>query len=157
MTTGPLSVRITPKGDGGKSVEAPLTFVENTVDTSTGTLSLKATFANKNLELWPGASVDVALVLDVDKRVVVVPDAAIQVGQESKHVFVVEGSKAKLRNVEIARSNEKIAVVRSGLRPGERVVVEGQVRLRDGAAVSVQPGGSETKKKSDVGPEASLQ
>jgi multidrug efflux system membrane fusion protein len=158
MAAGPLSVRITPKGDGATSVEAPLTFLENTVDASTGTLSLKATFANKNLELWPGASVDVALVLGIDKRAVVLPEAAVQVGQEAKHVFVVEGSKVKLRHVEVARSTEEIAVVRSGVRPGDRVVVEGQVRLRDGMDVSVQPSGAESKaKKSGAGPEASLQ
>jgi multidrug efflux system membrane fusion protein len=158
MAGGPLTVRITSKGEGVKSVEAPLTFVENTVDTSTGTVGLKATFANKNLELWPGASVDVALLLDVDKRAVVVPEAAIQVGQDDQHVFVVEGGKAKLRSVEVARSTEELAVIRSGVRVGERVVVEGQVRLRDGMNVSVkaQDTGSKSK-KSEAGPEASLQ
>jgi multidrug efflux system membrane fusion protein len=158
MLAGPLTVRITPKGEGGKSVEAPLTFVENTVDPSTGTVGLKATFANKNLELWPGASVDVALLLDTDKRAVVVPEAAIQVGQDEQHVFVVEGNKAKLRSVEVARSTEAVAVIRSGVRVGERVVTEGQVRLRDGMNVSVKPPAAESKsKKSEAGPEASLQ
>jgi membrane fusion protein, multidrug efflux system len=158
MASGPLSVRITPKGESAKSVEAPLTFVENTVDTRTGTLGLKATFANKNLELWPGASVDVALVLDIDKRAVVVPEAAIQVGQDAKHVFVIEGTKAKLRRVEVARSTENIAVIRSGVRVGEHVVIEGQVRLRDGVNVSVKPSGPDSKsKKPEAGPEAALQ
>lgn len=158
MAAGPLTVRITPKGDGGKSVDAPLTFLENTVDTSTGTLGLKATYANKNLELWPGAAVDVALLLDTDKGAVVVPEAAVQVGQDAKHVFVVEGNKVKLRPVDVARSTDKIAVIRSGLRPGERVVVDGQVRLRDGVSISVKPAAPESKtKKSEAGPEASLQ
>jgi multidrug efflux system membrane fusion protein len=158
MASSPLSVRITPKGESAKSVEAPLTFVENSVDTRTGTLGLKATFANENLELWPGASVDVALILDEDKGAVIVPEAAIQVGQDGKHVFVVEGAKAKLRRVEVARSSEHIALIRSGVRVGEHVVIEGQVRLRDGVSVSVKPSGPDSRaKKPEAGPEAALQ
>ena len=81
-------------------VEGPVTFLENTVDTLTGTVSLKATFTNEGQELWPGEAVDVKLVLDTDKRAIVAPEAAVQEGQQGKYAFVVEGGKAKLRRVE---------------------------------------------------------
>jgi multidrug efflux system membrane fusion protein len=138
LKSGLLAVRVTPKGQTGPIVEGPVTFLENTVDTATGTLSLKATFTNEGHELWPGEAVDVKLVLDTDKRAIVAPEAAVQEGQEGKYAFVVEGGKAKLRRVELVRTTPTLALVRSGLRPGEDVVTDGQIRLRDGLAVSVK-------------------
>lgn len=138
----PLRVRATPRGEGAKTVEGPLTFFENTVDPSTGTLTLKATFANAGLELWPGAAVDVVLGLGVDKQAVVVPEAAVQRGQAGTYVFVVDkDSKALLRQVEVKRFTKTDALIRSGLTNGERVAVDGQVRLKDGAKVSIKPAG----------------
>jgi membrane fusion protein, multidrug efflux system len=137
---GPLTVRVTTRGDNAKTVEAPLTFLENTVDSATGTLALKATYANTGLELWPGAAVEAVLVLDTDRGAVVAPGASIQRGQDGTYAFVVDQGKAKLRRVEVARTTAELALVRSGLRPGEKVVTEGQVRLRDGIAVTVRPG-----------------
>lgn len=140
---GPLTVRVTAPGDGARAVEGPLTFIENAVDETTGMLGLKATFANANLELWPGAAVDVVLVLSVDKKAVVVPEAAIQSGQDGTYAFVVDDAqKAMLRKVEVLRSTPTLALIRSGLRPGERVVTEGQVRLENGAKVSIRPAAS---------------
>lgn len=135
----PLTVRITTRGEGAKTVTAPLTFLENTVDPTTGTLALKATYANQGLELWPGAAVEVALVLDVDRGATVVPGAAVQKGQEGSYSFVVEQGKAKLRRVEVQRTTATLALIQSGVRPGEKVVTDGQVRLRDGVPVSMKP------------------
>jgi multidrug efflux system membrane fusion protein len=154
MKSGALGVKVTPKGQKGPVIEGPVTFLENSVDTATGTLSLKATFANENQELWPGEAVDVTLVLDVDKRVVVAPESAVQEGQEGEYAFVVEGGKARLRRVEVQRTTPTLALVRSGLRPGEEVVTDGQVRLRDGIAVAVKVPGAQ--KGGDGGPEANL-
>lgn len=137
---GPLTVRAMPRGQGARPVEGPLTLVENAVDESTGMLGLKATFANADLSLWPGAAVDVVLVLSVDRKAIVVPESAIQNGQEGAYAFVVDQEqKARLRKVELQRSTPALALVRAGLRPGERVVTQGQVRLEDGAKVNVKP------------------
>lgn len=139
MAKEPLRVRATTRGAGGKTVEGPLTFLENTVDAATGTLALKATFANKGLELWPGAAVDVVLQLGVDKQALVVPDAAVQVGQNGSYAFVVgKDGRAEQRSVDVLRSTGKLALIRSGLSLNEQVVVDGQVRLRNGSKVSVK-------------------
>ncbi len=148
---GPLTVKITPKSEGAKPVEAPLTFFENTVDPATGTLTLKATYQNAGLELWPGAAVSVALVLDMDQKAIVVPEAAVQAGQDGSYVFVVESGKAKLRQVVVSRSDSKVALIREGLKPGESVVTEGQVRLRDGSEVSAAPRASAERAELDAG------
>ncbi|HWA76741.1 MAG TPA: efflux RND transporter periplasmic adaptor subunit [Polyangiaceae bacterium] len=140
MEKEPLRVRATTRGPGGKTAEGPLTFLENTVDAATGTLALKATFANTGLELWPGAAVDVVLQLGVDKQALVVPDAAVQVGQSGSYAFVVgKDGRAEQRNVEVLRSTGKLSLIRSGLSLNEQVVVDGQVRLRNGTKVSVKP------------------
>ena len=134
-----LLVRATLRGEGGKTAEGPLTFIDNTVDPSTGMLTLKATFANAALELWPGASADVKLELDSDRAVVIAPEAAIAEGQNGKYAFVVgPDDKAHVRPVEVARSTATQVVIRRGLEPGERVVIDGQVRLQDGMSVRVQ-------------------
>jgi multidrug efflux system membrane fusion protein len=139
MAQEPLRVRATTRGAGGKTVEGPLTFLENTVDAATGTLALKATFANKGLELWPGAAVDVVLQLGVDKQALVVPDAAVQAGQNGSYAFVVgKDGRAEQRSVDVLRSTGKLSLIRSGLSLNEQVVVDGQVRLRNGSKVSVK-------------------
>jgi multidrug efflux system membrane fusion protein len=155
-----LMVRVTTKGQGARTVTAPLTFLENTVDTATGTLTLKATYPNVGFELWPGAAVDAVLLLDTDKAALVVPGAAVQRGQDGFFAFVVEQGKAKLRSVDVVRTTAELALIRSGLKAGEQVVTEGQVRLRDGTAVSVKPGGDAkpgaSAERNVAGPEASL-
>jgi membrane fusion protein, multidrug efflux system len=160
----PLTVRVTTRGVGAKTVSAPLTFLENTVDSATGTLTLKATYENAGLELWPGAAVDAVLLLDTDKQALVAPGAAVQQGQEGAYSFVVDQGKARLRKVEVLRSTGELALIRSGLAAGDQVVTEGQMRLRDGSAVTVKPsaakakpGASGAKLEGDaVGREASL-
>jgi multidrug efflux system membrane fusion protein len=136
----PLNVRITKQGDDGAPINAPLSFLENAVDQATGTLALKATYANAGLELWPGVSVKVALVLGTDKQALVAPGAAVLQGQEGAYVFVVEEGRAKLRRLEVLRTTPEVSVLRSGLRLGEQVVTEGQVRLRDGVRVRIKSG-----------------
>jgi membrane fusion protein, multidrug efflux system len=151
LSRGSLLVRATPRGAGtgaaagaqseasAHSVEGQLTFMENSVDPATGTLSVKATFPNTGLELWPGAAVDVVLVLDVEPQVVVAPAAAVQAGQNGTYAFVIQGGDtAVLRPVTVARSTASLALIASGLEPGEEVVTDGQVRLRSGMKVAVQ-------------------
>jgi len=155
MEKQPLRVRATTRGPGGKTVEGPLTFLENTVDVATGTLALKATFANAGLELWPGAAVDVVLELGVDERALVVPDAAVQVGQNGSYAFVVgKDGRAEQRTIEVLRSTGKLALIRAGLSLNEQVVVDGLVRLRNGSKVSVKGPAVSSEKPSKASPAA---
>ncbi len=136
---GGLRVRVTPRGDKSKPIEGPLTFVDNSVDMATGTLALKATFDNADKTLWPGEAVRVELILGVDKGALVVPDAAVQQGQKGTYTYVVDGNqRAQLRQLVVARTTGGLAVIDKGLEPGDVVVTDGQVRLRDGAAVEIE-------------------
>lgn len=137
--SGTLTVRATARGQGAKTVEGPLTFIENTIDAATGTLSLKASFKNAALELWPGASVDVELLLGVEKQAIVAPETAVQTGQDGQYAFVVDAEqKAHVRSLAVSRVNAGLALIRTGLTPGDVVVTDGHVRLRDGSRVEVQ-------------------
>ena len=100
--------------------------------------ALKARFENRELELWPGEFVDVALRLATETAATVVPEAAVQHGQEGSFVYVVEAGKAELRKVKVGPSTRGEVAVSEGLTPGEVVVTDGQIRLRDGAAVAVK-------------------
>lgn len=146
----PLTARVTPRGEGAKTIEAPVTFMENSVDVSTGTITLKATYLNAGQELWPGASVDVVLVLGVDQKATVVPEPALQRSQTGTFVYVLgEGGRVAPRPVEVQRTTATQALIKSGLRPGEQVVTDGQLRLRKGSKVTPKsaaalPASSET-------------
>ncbi len=133
----PLSVRVTPRGEGAKTVEAPVTFLENSVDSATGTVTLKATYLNAAHELWPGAAVDVVLVMGTDVGATVVPEPALQRSQSGTLVFVVgQDGRASPRPVTVLRTTETQAIITSGLEPGERVATDGLLRLRKGTKVS---------------------
>lgn len=125
-----------------------LIFVDNAVDTTTSTILLKATFANKDERLWPGQFVDLTVILGEEPDRLVCPAPAIQTGQEGQHVFVVKSDKTvELRPVKVARMNEHDAVIASGLEAGETVVTDGQLRLVDGSSVEIKnsaPAGGET-------------
>ena len=121
-----------------------LTVVDNQVDQSTGTVRLKADFPNKNLQLWPGQFVNVRLLVDTLKQVVVVPTGSVQRGPKGTFVYVVkDDSTVAVRAVTVTRQDELQAVIGSGLEPGERVVTTGFVNLTDGSKIAVSaPGGS---------------
>jgi multidrug efflux system membrane fusion protein len=114
-------------------------YLENAVDASTGTISVRAEFPNARERLWPGAYVNVAVTLRTDPHALVVPAPAVQQGQDGIFVFVIkEDSTVEARNVTVDRTLGEEAVVSSGLRVGERVVVDGQLRLVKGARVEVK-------------------
>jgi membrane fusion protein, multidrug efflux system len=137
---GSLNVRVTPRGENAKTIEAPVTFLDNTVDVATGTVTLKATYANADQQLWPGASVDVVLVLGVDRQATVVPEAALSRSQTGTLVYVIgPDGRAEPRPVEVLRTTATQALIRSGLKPGEEVVTDGQLRLRKGTKISRRP------------------
>ncbi len=119
-------------------VDGTLTFMDNAVDTTTGTILLKGTFPNSRETLWPGEFVNVRLRLAVDTALTV-PAPAIVSGQQGTYVFVVApDSTAQQRTVTVDRIQGDLAVVRGDVHPGERVVTDGQLRLRPGSKVQVK-------------------
>lgn len=134
-----LEVQAVPQGDSAKILRGTLVFLDNAVDSTTATVLLKAMFANPDNTLWPGELVHISLQLDVEKNVLVVPAAAVQSGQSGNVIWTVDSShKAKHRNVKVLRSTDSLAVLAGGVEPGEQVVVDGQLRLTDGARVSLK-------------------
>lgn len=137
--TSALAVRATPVSDTAGGATGTLVFVDNAVDSLTGTVDLKASFPNAKAELWPGNLVRVTLQLDVEKNALVVPRAAIQSGQAGDAVWVVDSAgTAHLRHVTVERSTDSLAILAGNVVPGEAVVVDGQLRLTDGVKVSTR-------------------
>jgi multidrug efflux system membrane fusion protein len=121
------------------SIPGVLTFVDNSIDRATGTILLKATFPNKDQSLWPGQFLNVVLTLTTEKNVVVVPSQAIQTSQSGQYVFVIKDDMtAEMRPVKVDRSVGEVTVVAEGLKSGEKVVTDGQLRLVPGARVEIK-------------------
>lgn len=116
-----------------------LTFIDNTVDNSTGTIKLKGVFNNKGRKLWPGQFVNVVMTLAVQADAIVVPLQALQTGQDGQYIFVVkEDMTVESRPVTVSMNTDKEAVIAKGLKPGEKVVTDGQLRLVPGTAVEIK-------------------
>jgi multidrug efflux system membrane fusion protein len=113
-----------------------LTLIDNTIDQATGTIRLKATFANDDERLWPGQFVNVRLVLNIRKGVPTVPAQTVQEGPSGNYAYVIKSDDTvERRAVEVAAIQDGLAVIAKGLSPGEKVVVDGQYRLTAGARV----------------------
>ena len=116
-----------------------LTFVDNNVDTTTGTVLLKAEFANQDNTLWPGEFVNVRLQLYVDEKAVVVPSQAVMTGQQGTYVFLIkQDGTAQAQPVTVARTSGGYTVVSHGVQAGDQVVTDGQLRLVSGAPVDLK-------------------
>jgi multidrug efflux system membrane fusion protein len=140
MRQGSLQVAIRPNENTRNEALGKLTFVDNTVRATTGTIDLKAEFPNEDLTLWPGQFGEVALTLSVEKDATVVPSPAVQTGQDGSFVYVINhDSTVEARPVKVERVLREESVIREGLRPGEVVVTDGQLRLTPGAKVVVKP------------------
>ena len=134
-----LAVKAYPPGDTNNAATGELTFIDNSVDTNTGTILLKATFQNSNTILWPGQFVQASLVLSNLTQATVVPSQAVQTGQDGEFLFVVKGDDTvEARSITAGITYDGLRVIMSGLKPGETVVTDGQVRLTAGAKVSVK-------------------
>ena len=143
-------------GDG--IVRGNVAFTENTVDLATGTVLAKALMKNDEERLWPGAFVSVRVILGVEAEAVAVPSAAIQLGQQGSYVFVVrDGRKADLVPVTVARTVGSETVISAGLSGGEKVVVDGQLRLVNGATVQIVPAKSSDGVAKGLDPEGGAQ
>jgi multidrug efflux system membrane fusion protein len=136
---GSLRVQAIIAGDTAHPADGKLTFIDNSVDPTTGTIKLKGTFENKDRRLWPGQFVDVVLTLTSQPNSIVVPSQAIQTGQQGQYVFVVTPDMtADMRPVTVQRTNGNETIVASGLKPGEQVVTDGQLRLTKGVKVEAK-------------------
>jgi len=153
MARGPLKVTAVPSSSGSlansRGVNASgaddpaaagtLTFVDNTVDLTTGTIQLKAVFPNGNKALWPGQFVNVVLTLSTQPDAILVPTQAVQTGQEGSYLFVVKADETvESRPVVVGRTVHNDTVIERGVAPGERVVTDGQLRLAPGVKVEIK-------------------
>ena len=141
MAEHKLPVQVSLPGQQGPVESGELSFVDNAVDPKTGTINLKGQFANTDSRLWPGEFVNATLVLREHPDAILVPSQAVQTGQQGSFVFVVQPNmKAAIRPIVIGESIGNETVVTSGLKAGETVVTDGQLRLIPGATVTIKSG-----------------
>jgi multidrug efflux system membrane fusion protein len=120
-------------------VTGRVTFIDNAVDKTSDTIRLKAEFANRDRHLWPGAFVDITLRLSVDPRAIVIPSTAVLPGQQGSYVYVVTSQgTVESRPITIGWTEGRETVVQAGVKPGETVVIDGQLRLTPGARVNAK-------------------
>lgn len=142
MTQRRLPVKVALSDFAGAVETGFVEYIENTVDTSTGAITLKAVFENKERLLWPGQFVKVSLELDSLAGVVVVPSQAVQTGQSGPYVAVVEKEMtARIQPVRAGASANGFTVIESGLSPGETVITDGHIRIKPGVKVEIKTGG----------------
>jgi multidrug efflux system membrane fusion protein len=139
LAKGDVQVEAESPSDEEEPSEGRITFVDNAVDPTTGTIRVKGLFPNTGRRLWPGQFVNVVMTLATDPNALVVPSAAVQVGQQGSYVFVVKADQtAEMRTVEVGRIVEDATIVTKGLDAGDLVVTDGQLRLVPGTRVSVK-------------------
>lgn len=140
VAAGPLEVRAFTEEQGGSVETGKLVFVDNQVDAATGTIRLKGSFANSDQGLWPGQFLKVVLTLSIKPDALVIPTSAIQTGQKGPYVFVVKPDlTVKDRMVTITHALDGESVVSEGLKAGEKVVTDGQLRLIPGTRIEIKP------------------
>jgi multidrug efflux system membrane fusion protein len=146
MTRGSLRVAARAPTDAGTASTGQVSFVDNAIDQSTGTITVRGTFPNGNRQLWPGQFVNVVVTLDTEPNAIVVPTTAVQEGQQGKFVFVVKPDKTvEMRTIHAARTSGQETVISDGLKPGETVVTGGQLRLAPGSRITIRTGSGSGK------------
>jgi multidrug efflux system membrane fusion protein len=139
LQKGPIPVRVTTADSGRVAESGQLAFLDNAVDSLTGTVTAKARFQNQTNTLWPGEYVRVIAELDVQPNAVAVPTRAVVAGQSGSYVYVVGSDKtAKVRPITPGRAIGEMTTIEKGLEPGEQVVVDGQSRLTPNAKVDAK-------------------
>lgn len=139
MAAGKLHVQAAPRNEPAPSEDGYVSFVNNTVDTTTGTIMLKGTFSNPGRWLWPGQFLNVVLTLTSHPHTVVAPSQAVQTGQNGQYVFVVKNDQTvELRPVTAGNIIGGDTVINTGLQPGETVVTDGQLLLFPGAHIQIK-------------------
>ena len=138
MAKGRLSVTAQAPNDDAMST-GTINFIDNAVDITTGMIRVKGTFANTDRRLWPGQFVNASVTLSSEPNAIVVPSTAVQTGQQGAYVFAVKPDQTvDLRAVTVERTSGTESVIKTGLKPGETVVTDGQLRLVAGTKVSVK-------------------
>ena len=139
MASGKLHVEALIPMNEERPEKGVITFIDNAVDSNTGTIRLKGTFANREKKLWPGQFVNVALTLTTEPNAIVIPSQAVQTGQEGQYVFVVKQDlTVESRPVVAGRTVNSETVIQKGLKADEKVVTDGQLRLYPGAKVEIK-------------------
>jgi multidrug efflux system membrane fusion protein len=134
-----------PNDDAGPSI-GKITFIDNAVDPTTGTIRVKGSFANADHRLWPGQYVNVVMTLATDPDALVVPTVAVQQGPQGNYVYVVKADQsADLRIVKVGRTSGDETILTEGVQPDETVVTDGHLRLVPGSRVSIKPDGQGTR------------
>ncbi len=134
---GEVAVEAYKRDDATKLASGMLTLVDNQIDTATGTLRFKATFANKDRRLWPGQFVNVRVVTEIRPQAVVIPSQVVQRGPEGSYAYVVKTDKTvEMRPIKPGATGNGMTLVEAGLTAGENVVVDGQLKLQPGSKVS---------------------
>jgi multidrug efflux system membrane fusion protein len=142
MSKGSLRVEARAPTDDAPPAVGRITFVDNAVDQTTGTIKVKATFPNENRRLWPGQFLNVVVRLSVIPNALVVPSTAVQTGPQGQYVYVINAGKtAELRAVTVDQTTGDETVVKDGIKAGETVVTDGQLRLLPGSRITVKGGG----------------
>jgi membrane fusion protein, multidrug efflux system len=136
FTSGELPVEVSIPGVPDETITGKLTFIDNSITSGTGTLTLRATVPNTKALLWPGLFVNVRLILTTLQNAVVIPSQCVMVGQEGPYVFVVNADNSvSLRKVQLGQRHADSTVISEGLNAGERVVTAGQLNLDEGKKV----------------------
>ena len=141
-----FKVEATVPGEESDPAQGRLSLIDNTVDPTTGTIKLKATYENGDRRLFPGQFVNVVLTLGTEQNATVVPSQAVQIGQDGSYVYVIKSDMtAEIRNVKTGATLDNMTVIEEGMQPGEQVVTDGQLRLVPGAKVQSrsQQGGAQ--------------
>jgi multidrug efflux system membrane fusion protein len=141
MSQGALRVEARAPTDDAPPAAGHITFVDNAVDQTTGTIKVKATFPNENRRLWPGQFLNVVVRLAVIPHALVVPSTAVQTGPQGQYVYVAKADKTvDLRPVTVDRTAGAETVVKEGIKAGETVVTDGQLRLLPGSRINIKVG-----------------
>lgn len=155
MARHPLAVAAFDAADQKQVAEGKLTLVDNQVNATTGMVTLKATFANDNEVLWPGAFINAHLILDTVKNGVTVPSAAVQMGPAGAFVFLIKNdSTVAPQPVTVTQIENNTALIGKGLKTGDKIVTSGQSRLYPGSKVAIQKGqpGEMNASQPEIGP-----
>lgn len=138
MAKGPVEVTATTPSDPTMPVRGQLSFIDNTVDSATGAIKLKATFPNTERKLWPGQFVNIVITVGKDAKTTVVPSEAIQTGQQGQYAYVLKPDHTvEMRVVTAGRTIDRETTITKGIAPGETVVTDGQLRLAPGFKVEI--------------------
>ncbi len=148
-----LPVFALDRGNSTRIATGELSVIDNQIDSTTGTIRLKATFANEDLKLWPGQFINVRLQVSVRKNALTVPASVVQRGPNGTYAYVVtSGQTAEMRPLTVERIEEGTAIIASGLQPGEKVITDGHYRVQPGGKLKIPEaaGGPETGRKRTV-------